>query len=306
MRFPTKGVSTLLALLFASSCTSMCKPRETPPPVASNVTPAVRFMIGGDSRDDRAHVLPWAFREAQDRGAQAFFFLGDMELTPELDDHFRRALPLLGAVAFYPVLGNHEVRVFGVASIAHDEAENAFRRRFLDTPATPVHSSIEKKVVYGVTLAGGVHLIALDNVSQRGFGQDQLAWLQHDLETVRGDSKVRFIIVGMHKPFAHNGVVVHSMEEDGPAGIADSEAALALLVNYKASLIVASHVHGYAAFKTSGIPTYITGGLGAPLSHIPGVLAVHHFLQVDVAGDDLKVTLVRFDGKPSEGAEEAE
>jgi hypothetical protein len=304
---PKRGCLTLLFLLLASSCTSMCTPSSNPTPASGTPGSNLRFIIGGDSRDDSAHVLPWAFREAQQRGAQAFFFLGDMELSPQLDEHFRRALPLLGPVTFYPALGNHEVRVFGEVSMAHAEAEAAFKRRFLDTPSTPIHSSIDKKVVYGVTLAGGVHLIALDNVSQKGFGADQLTWLQHDLEQARATPSVRFIIVGMHKPLAHNGVSAHSMEEDGPTGAADSDLALALLVKYRVSLIVASHVHGYAAFQTSGIPSYITGGLGAPLVRdVPGIESVHHFLQVEVVGNTLEVAVVRFDGKPSQSPEEAE
>jgi hypothetical protein len=272
-----------------------------PAPAVTGTPGGVRYIIGGDSRDDSAHVLPWAFREACARGASAFFFLGDMELTPALDEHFRAALPLLGPVAFYPVLGNHEVRLFGIASVAHDAAEAAFRRRFLDTPATPVHSSIPNKVVYSVTLAGGVHFVALDNVSQSGFGREQLAWLESDLDRARQDPAVRYVIVGMHKPLAHNGVTKHSMDGDGAAAIADSDAAVALMVKYKVSMIVASHVHAYVAFKTAGILTYISGGLGAPLDRGGPDYAFHHFLQIDVGSDDLHVTIVRFDGASSQG-----
>ena len=299
----------LSACLLPHACagsTSAPVPAPTPTALASSPATAlppggVRYLIGGDSRDDSAHVLPWAFTEAKTRGASAFFFLGDMELTPQLDEHFRHAVTLLGPVTFYPVLGNHEVRVFGVASLAHNQAEAAFRKRFLDTPATPIHSSLPDKVVYGVTLAGGVHFVALDNVSQSGFGADQLAWLERDLDAARHDPGVRYIVAGMHKPLAHNGVTTHSMDADGPAAIAESDAALALLVKYRASLLVASHLHAFKAYKTAGIPSYITGGLGAPLDKGPPEYAFHHFLQVDVGTDDLHVTVVRFDGKPSVG-----
>jgi len=294
-----------LAAVMALAFIAVCVPTSGAPPVTGTPGTHVRYIIGGDSRDDSAHVLPWAFREAVARRASAFFFLGDMELTPQLDEHFRKALPLLDSVPFYPALGNHEIRVFGEIPIEHDRAERAFRARFLDTPITPIHSSIENKVVYAVTLAGGVHLVALDNVSQKGFGADQLAWLAKDLEAARASPVVRFIIVGMHKPLAHNGVSAHSMEDDGAGAVADSEAALALFVKYRVSLIAASHVHGYAAFKTVGIPTYVTGGLGAPLVKAGGpIQPFHHFLQVDVVGDDLRVTPVRFDGKPAESSEE--
>jgi hypothetical protein len=299
VRTPILAAISLLAPLALAGCASTSEPH----PVTGTPGPYVRYIMGGDSRDDSAHVLPWAFREAQARGATAFFFLGDMELTPSLDEHFRQALPLLGPVAFYPALGNHEVKTFGFASFGHDAAERAFRARFLDTPATPVHSSIANKVVYSVTLAGGVHFVALDNVSQSGFGADQIGWLGHDLELARANPEVRFIIVGMHKPPAKNPLWKHGMEEDGAGAAADSDAALALMVKFKVALLVSSHVHGFGRYEVEGMPVYISGGLGAPLSHGGAIESIHHFLQVDVVGDALKVTVVRFDGKPSETPE---
>jgi hypothetical protein len=292
-----------VALLFVALVLVTCATVPTPPVVGVPGPPGhVRYIIGGDSRDDSSHVLPWAFAEARARAASGFIFLGDMELTPQLDEHFRAALPALGSIPFYPALGNHEVRLFGIVSVEHEAAEAVFRRRFLGTPATPIESSLQGRVVYGVTLPGGVHLVALDNVSQAGFGQDQLAWLERDLASARRDPSVKYIIVGMHQALAKNGVTKHSMDADGPRAIADSDAALALFVKYRVSLLVASHLHAYLAYTTAGIPSYITGGLGAPLDgstqRAPDY-AFHHFLQVDVEDSGLHVSVVRFPGSSS-------
>jgi hypothetical protein len=276
----------------------------TPPAVAPTPKEGPRYAIGGDSRDDSAHVVPWAFREAKARGASAFLFLGDMELTPALDEHFRSNLALLAPVPFFPVLGNHEVRLLGLAPTGHDAHEDEFRRRFLDTAQTPVHSAIPNMLAYGVTLEGGVHFVALDNVSQKGFGIEQLAWLDRDLAAARTDPTVRFIIVGMHKPLARNGRTTHSMDADGPAAVKDSDLALALMVKYRVSMIVASHLHTLMTFQTAGIPTYITGGLGAPLDRTASDVAYHHFLQVDVVSDQLQVTVVRFGGDGARGTDD--
>jgi hypothetical protein len=276
-------------------------PRPTPAPQAAA---GVRFIVGGDSRDDAAHVLPWAFGEAKSRGAAAFLFLGDMEISPQFDSHFEKELRQLEAVPFYPVLGNHEIQVLGFLSIGKKHAEKRFREHFLGTPRTPVQSSIPDEVVYSVNLAGGVHFIALDNVSQKGFGAKQLAWLASDLQAARADSSTLHVIVGMHKPLAHNGVSTHGMDGDGPQAIADSDAAVALFVKHKVSLILSSHVHAYAAFTHAGIPSFITGGLGAPLARSPAEGAFHHFLQLDVAADGIHVTTVRFPGAPIVEAEE--
>jgi 3',5'-cyclic AMP phosphodiesterase CpdA len=259
----------------------------------------VRYIVGGDSRDDLAHVLPWAFHEAKSRKAAAFLFLGDMEITPGLDAHFEEQLSLLDPVPFYPCLGNHEVRIFGFAPENREHAEKSFRDRFLGTKRTPVTSSVPGKVVYSVDLPGGMHFIALDNVSQKGFGADQLTWLEADLERARANPAVKYIVPGMHKPLAKNGFTPHAMDDDGAQAIAESDAVLAMFVKYKVTLIVASHLHQFGEFRQGGIPSYITGGLGAPLTGRDPAHAFHHFVQLDVSDGGIKVSVVRFDGKPS-------
>jgi 3',5'-cyclic AMP phosphodiesterase CpdA len=263
-----------------------------------------RILVGGDSRNDSAHVLPWAFQQAHARGAQAFVFLGDMELSPELDRVFARELAWLDPIPFYPVLGNHEIKQIGFFPMGQAAAERAFARRFLGTARTPVRSAMPDRVVYSVELPGGVHFVALDNVSQAGFGADQLAWLDADLAQARSQPATKHVIVGMHKPLAHNGVTTHSMDGDGASAVAESDAALAMLVKNHVELVVASHVHEFVQLEQAGIRTYITGGLGAPLVGTGSEHAFHHFLQVDVADGGITVSVVRFDGAPSVTREE--
>lgn len=269
----------------------------TPP--ASN---ARRYIIGGDSRDDRANVVAWAFRQSRVRGASAFIFLGDMELTPELDGHFSEELRILDPMPFFPVVGNHEVRMFGGLSFNSRHSKKRFRARFLDNARTPVKSSLPHAVVYSVDLPGGVHFIALDNVSQKGFGQEQLDWLEQDLTSARGSPVTTHVIVGMHKPLAKNPISIHCMSEDGDSAMKDSAAALEIMMRHRVSLIVASHLHQFARFMQGDIPSYITGGLGAPLTNAGPDHAFHHFLQVDVTDEALRVDVVRFPGLSVIGA----
>lgn len=293
-------VVALLSAVLVSCGASPPPPAAGPVPVPPGV---VRFIAGGDSRNDSSHVIPWAFAQAKARGASAFFFMGDMELTPTMDAAFAAELQQLDPVMFLPALGNHEIKVLGFASIGRASAERAFKKRFLGTARTPVQSSLGDRVVYSIDLPGGVHFIALDNVSQNGFGADQLAWLEADLGHARSTTSTRHIIVGMHKPLAHNGVTKHSMDADGDVAIKESDAALALFVKYKVSLILECHVHQFTRFVQSGIPSYITGGLGAPLTPAGPDAAFHHFLQLDVSEDGIHVDVVRFDGVPSVGVE---
>jgi Calcineurin-like phosphoesterase len=291
----------IAAFLLLAPALAACGGAPPSPVLPSPLAPgAVRIIVGGDSRDDSAHVVPWAFRGARVRDARAFLFLGDMELTPEMDTHFAKELTLLDPIRFYPVIGNHEALAFGRFATSTKAFERDFRKNFLDQKRTPVQSRYEDKVVYSVDLDGGVHFVALDNVSQKGFGEGQLHWVADDLEQASKRPGTHHLIVGMHKALAKNGVTTHAMDEDGPAAIADSDAMLALFVKFHVSLILASHEHQYSHFVQAGIESYITGGLGAPLKTESGPEhAFHHFLQLDVTDHAIAVTTVRFDGAPS-------
>jgi hypothetical protein len=299
-----KGVLVVLVAILPPLLA--CGEPPPAPPVAKPVpveTRVVRLLAGGDSRDDSSHVLPWAFREAHARGAAAFLFLGDMELSPQLDRSFAQELSWLDPIPFYPVLGNHEIKQLGFLPIGRAAAERAFAAHFLGNARTPVRSSLPGRVVYSVDLPGGVHFVALDNVSQRGFGADQLAWLDADLTRARAEPATKHVIVGMHQPLAHNGAVTHCMEVDGAQAASESDAALAMIAKNRVDLVLASHVHQYSQFTQAGIPTYVTGGLGAPLTRAGPDKAFHHFLQLDVAEDGIHVRVVRFDGKTRIAAE---
>lgn len=265
----------------------------------------IRLAIGGDSRDDRSRVVPWAFNEAKRRGAKAFFFLGDLELTPAEDAIFLTKLELLKPLPFYPVMGNHEVETFGFlrhsASRSRDRVKT-FKDRFIKVPVNLAR--FDDEVVYSADFEGNVHFIAMDNVSRigEGFGPEQLGWLEEDLKAARAAKKV--ILVGMHKGLAKNPVTTHAMDEDGPAAIKDSADARALFKKYKVSAVFVSHSHMYAAYDQDGIEVRLTGGLGAPL--VKGLCACeggfHHFLLVDVPPGDnmapLQVEVVKFPGAP--------
>jgi hypothetical protein len=291
-----RHAACVLALFVAGCRRDAQKP--APASSASATAPnGIRFFVGGDSRDDRAHVVPWAFAKAKERGARAFLFLGDMELTPELDPQFQRELARLAPTPFFPVIGNHEVEQLGLEGLGLGAASEAsYQRRFLGTNATPVKSALAKEVAYGVDLPGDVHFIALDNVSQKGFGAAQLAWLEKDL----AQTKAAHVVVGMHKALAKNGVTTHSMDEDGEGAAKDSARALALFQEHHVELVFASHIHGYAELVQGGVKCFITGGLGAPLAKAQALGRFHHVLEVEV-GESLAVRVAKFEGEPNIG-----
>jgi len=269
----------------------------------------VRIAIGGDSRSDQSHVLPWAFKESRKRGATAFLFLGDMEISRQADTLFARQLSDLADVPFYPVIGNHEVEFLGAIRLSGGRhAVREFKEDFLTSPGIKLAPLAQ--VAYTADLSGVVHFIALDNISRggEGFGPEQLAWLERDLKAASATRQI--ILVGMHKPLAKNPITTHAMDEDGPAAIRDSDAALALFKRYGVAMVFVSHSHMYASYSQDGVEMRLTGGLGAPL--VKGLSAAdggfHHFLLLDIqpantqpgnGRTSLQVEVVKFQGTPT-------
>ena len=266
----------------------------------------IRLAIGGDSRDDKPQVVPWAFEEAKRRGAMAFFFLGDMEVTSAIDNRFVPQLVDLGDIPFYPAMGDHEVETLGIVRLYKEESQRRtkeFKEKFLTAPGINL-APLPDEVVYSVDLKGGIHFIALDNARGEGFGSAQLAWLAQDLKTASAGRKV--ILVGMHKGLANNPVTLHAMDEDGPQAVRDSEAALALFDQYSVAMVFVSHSHMYAAYPQgkNRLQVRLTGGMGAPL--VKGLKEAdggfHHFLLADVSPSNSKtpvlVQVVKFPCRP--------
>jgi hypothetical protein len=69
-------------------------------------------------------------------------------------------------------VGNREVETFGIVRLPKSESllnVRRFKEEFL-TAAGVNLAPLADAVVYSVDLAGGIHLIALDNVSRKGEG----------------------------------------------------------------------------------------------------------------------------------------
>lgn len=310
-RFAFCGMILCLSLCWLTACKNDTRSNQQPGTLSDpSATDVTRLAVGGDSRDDIKGVVPWAFKEAARRGAKAFFFLGDLELTPGEDSLFVRKLPDLGNVLFYPAIGNHEVKTFGVVSVSPEESRERvkkFKEKFVKARGVNP-ANIPDAAAYSADLEGNVHLIALDNVSRKGFGDDQLKWLATDLAAARAAGKI--ILVGMHKGLARNPITTHAMDEDGPDACKDSDAALALFKKHKVAMVFVSHSHRYAAYNQDGLEVRLTGGLGAPVVKglSPEDGGFYHFLLVDVplsgSISSLKVEVVKFQGAPITEPEE--
>lgn len=303
-----KNVSVSSGIKCGENCSSYQQSDPLPDQPPRDV---IRVAVGGDSRSDKKlGVAPWAFGEAKKRGAKAFLFLGDLQITQALDKYSREEVKRdLGEIPFYPAIGNHEVETFGIFRLPNSESQRKvreFKEEFGLTPDRVHLAPFPDTVVYSVDLEGGIHFIAMDNVSRKGegFGPRQLVWLAEDLSAANAERKI--IFVGMHKGLANNPVTSHAMDEDGPRAVEDSDAALELLEHYKTAMVFVSHSHMHAAYCQGGLQVRLTGGMGAPLVRgLPEAYGgFHHFLLVDVTPGDSKtpvrvqVQVVPFPCKP--------
>ena len=297
--------------LCAAACTSANPTRSISAHVIRAAAPPgerrVSYFVGGDSRGDTAGVVKWAFQQAKAAGAQGFIFLGDMEWSSGCDEHFRQeALDYLAPIPFYPIIGNHEVKLFGFLQgrlRSGVDPQRVFQKRFLKSSLTPVSSMFADKVVYSVDLQKGLHLIGLDNVTHGIFGAEQLNWLEGDLKRAKARPDIKHIVIAMHEPLADSCIGAHSMEAAGDLGRSESARALGLFHDYGVAMILASHVHQFAHFLQNGIPTYVSGGLGAHLvaCKCGDCRSFHHMLQLDVGDSDIRVSVVAFPGAQTGG-----
>src|SRR5258708_37094680 len=139
----------------AACCAAYQRSDPLPEQPAPGVT---RLAIGGDSRDDHAGVVPWAFKEAARRGAKAFFFLGDLELTSAEDTLFLKKLPDLRNVVFYPAIRNHEVETLGFVRMPAPESRErvkAFKEKFVKAHEVNL-ADINDAGAYSADLEGAV------------------------------------------------------------------------------------------------------------------------------------------------------
>ena len=65
-------------------------------------------------------------------------------------------------------------------------------------------------------------------------------------------------------------------------------------------------MHQFARYLHRGIPSYISGGLGAPLTASGPEHAFHHFLVLDVSAKGIDVEVVRHLGQPSMGKDDGD
>ena len=251
-------------------------------PVGCNSQPEAnapfQFVVIGDSRADEPVVQPKAFRDAVkqingmdpepafviDVGDLILGYTDDPEIMVKEWDEFDSVTRTIEP-PFYPVVGNHD--------IWDDVSYVYYKERY-----GPTYYSFDH---------GGCHFIALsteeqpDQVSQ--VTGEQLKWLAADLE-VHQDAIHTFVF--LHKPLwaTHRGLDQSNWHTEVHP----------LLAQYGVDIVFAGHDHEFVNYGVEdGVQYYVTGGGGAGLA--PG--AFHHFMVIDVDGENLGRTVIDADGR---------
>lgn len=139
---------------------------------------------------------------------------------------------------------------------------------------------------------GNAKFIMLDDSNERTISDEQFYWLERQLKNSQ-NFKYRFVF--MHVPlwdprdFENKGVIfAHALKDRNSAEKLEN-----LFVKYKVTILFASHIHGYYAFKKDGLKQIITGGAGAELRGTSPESNFYHYVRVTVTNSGIKTVVVK-------------
>ncbi len=134
----------------------------------------------------------------------------------------------------------------------------------------------------------GCHFVVLSTEEKLGMngglGEEQLTWLEEDLNDHSGQP----VFVFMHRPLYRG--IIH------PYILADASELERVLQRYKIKYLFAGHEHRFGISHQGGMIEYISGGGGAPLLNFSEESGgFYHFLLVKIENDKPEVDFVKID-----------
>lgn len=134
------------------------------------------------------------------------------------------------------------------------------------------------------------HFIVLDDVTDpNAFSEEQLSWLENDLQSTQKELKFIFV----HTPPRCPSVSKEELGFTGPKSEERINQCLLILNKYKVNKIYAGHIHNYLNYSIDGIPITVTGGAGGPIYNIPIIgRDSYHYINVEVFGSNFQQKVV--------------
>jgi len=191
-------------------------------------------------------------------------------------------------IPIYPALGNHDL---------HGDEKVALANYFQRFP------DLKKSRYYSVRAANTLMLVLDSSLDEVSGPQGQ--WLTQKLNHISNDVDFIFLVLH-HPPYTSSS---DDKKFGGGHSSRSQEQELAKLLearqqNLRARIVVFSgHVHNYERHEHGGVTYFVTGGAGAhayPIERAPNdpfqsKTVNYHYLLVEVAPGNLKVTMHRLD-----------
>jgi 3',5'-cyclic AMP phosphodiesterase CpdA len=265
----------LSGLLLGSAILHAAQPLHPNPPGIAP-TQSFTFAVFGDNRGDESGEQPPSFFQVlqaiNNRNPAFVLDTGDMVYGHTRDEAQLREQWRIYLVAarrlrapLFHVPGNHD--------IWNDWSARVYRELW----GTNYYSFD----------CGNARFIGLDteSVSCR-IDQKQFTWLEQQLR----DCKLPNVFVFFHRPpFPIDGGIGSSLD----AFLLERNRLHELFVRYRGLIraVFAGHEHLYNYQKRDGVAYYTTGGGGASLYTAPELGGVHHFLMVQVSGQNVNISV---------------
>jgi hypothetical protein len=245
----------------------------------------VRFVAIADGHKN-VPVLQQIARQGLADGADFFVHVGDSVSSPEdpqFDAFFRGIQPLASRTAYWPVIGNHELRDW----------------RYFDAIVVPGAAEPPVTEAYYAVRWGNVWMASLELVDfylqdLLQFEMPETVWLKAQLESPEAAGatwKVLFI----HQAAWNLGWGSCTNKGD----VAVRNVLMPLAAQYGVTAVFSGHMHGYEHGLVDGVDVFITGGAGGGLDDVCRPTKdfpqpwmgryVHHRLVVDAGCDEFVV-----------------
>ncbi|MBI5203082.1 MAG: metallophosphoesterase [Elusimicrobia bacterium] len=242
----------------------------------------VRFQMIGDAEPGRFFFSRMLFNKpdvferqlaaAQKRGGDFVFQLGDA-VSRGVASHFRALFAMLervGAPApFLTALGNHDRHK------PHGVTNSHLYQRLFGPPN------------YWYDVGGKVRFVVVDSSAGR-MKERQLEWLDEALDT-----KLQKIVI-THMPPVHL-----TAWTKGVGGFkAGAREFMEILERRGVSRVYMGHIHGLGRIERRGVTYILTGGGGSPLFPLTVERRLHHTLEVEADGTNVREIVHPLDGEP--------
>ena len=229
-----------------------------------------RFAVSGDSRNCGDVVMPALAKSVLAHDPEFYWHLGDFRIGYDVDEDMQQgAKPSIAEYhktawddfikyqvePFTPLsvhlgIGNHETYFHGTTKQDEELSHAEFVTKFSKWLGSG-------KTAYSRWRLHNVEFISMDNSSNAGFDEEQLAWLEQTLKEGSSDNDVNAVVVGMHRALPNSLACGHSMNgdpsstaEDNLKGLQSGRRAYQDLWKFqnttqKHVYVLASHSHFY-------------------------------------------------------------